>query len=135
MKRIYLNYVIKKPYLFFLFVFIGIGTILFLLMTTNVPVISIHTAKIEKSQDQYLLSCDEAVFEAKIDTIFLYKDKNETIYKISDYTVLNENQILIQHIDDTLITSIDDNLNVINIEIPLRNTTLFEEIFIQGGRN
>ena len=135
MKRIYLNYAIKKPYLFFLFVSIGIGTILFLLMTTKVPVISTHTARIEKSQDQYLLSCDEAIFGTKIDTIFLYKDKNENTYKISDYEVLNENQILIRHIDDSILTSIDDNFIAINIEVSLRDTTLFEEIFIQGGRN
>lgn len=125
---------IKKPYLFFLFVLIGISIILFLLLTTEVPVINTYAANIQKSQEQYLLSCDEAIFGSNFDTIYLYKDKNEAMYKISNYMVLNENQVLVRPLDDSILAIIDETINEINVEMSSHNITLFEAIFMKGGK-
>lgn len=134
MKNLYLKYVIKKPYLFFLFVVLGIIFILILLLTTNVPVINTYKLNLYKSEVHYLLSCDEPIFNSNIEKIYIYKDKNEAMQEISEYTVLNDYKVLVSNNIEYNVY-VNENTVEVSVDIVKRYVNLFEKIFIYGGKN
>lgn len=133
MKNWYLTYVIKKPYLYFCFILMGITVILGLLFTTTVPIVNTYPVRLVNNQEEYILLCDEPIFNLDINSIFIYADKNEAMYQLSNYAIINENGIIINGEISELLSQ--NNSNNFYIDVSKYTVTLFEEIFVQGGKN
>ena len=133
MKNWYLKYVIKKPYLYFCFILIGITVILSLLVITTVPVVSTYSVELNDNQEGCFLSCDESIFSSDIKSIFLYSDKNDVMYQITSYIVINNKQINVTQDLSCLISHADSKEYY--IDISKDTITLLDEIFVQGGKN
>lgn len=133
MKNWYLKYVIKKPYLYFLFISIGTIIIFGLLITTNVPVVKTYPIELNENEGKYLLTCNEPIFSTDIKSIFLYSDKNNSMNQITNYYVVNNKQINVTQ-DLSGLISVANSTDYY-IDICKNTVTLLNEIFIQGGKN
>lgn len=131
MKNWYLKYVIKKPYLYFCFILIGVIVILCLLITTTVPVVNTYPVELNDNHEGYFLLCDESIFSSDIKSIFLYSDKNESMYQITNYIVINDKQINVTQDLSGLIAVSKDYY----VDVSEDTVTLLNEIFVQGGKN
>lgn len=134
MKNWYLEYAIKKPYFFFLFILMGVSLILVLLLNTTVPVINTYSVRLDKYQGEYFLSCDKPIFDSDIKSIFVYVDKNEKMYQLSNYVVVSGKKIYIPNKNLSNILT-KNNTKDFHIDISKHNVTLFREIFVHGGKN
>lgn len=125
----YVKYTAKKPILFFAMIFIGVFLIIILSLTTKTSVVLTSDGMV----DDHSIT----VF-GKVDSytgfIYTYNDRNDQVYsiKISE-TVYEEGQTrFLLKGDNEYITTM--NQQEIKVDVPMREMTIFECVFLKGGK-
>ncbi|MCL2813613.1 MAG: hypothetical protein FWD23_03340 [Oscillospiraceae bacterium] len=124
----YIKYTAKKPVLFFAMIGIFVFFILFISLTTKTSLIQSYNG---------LIFGDTIVVNAELKTvpesIFVYVNRNEAVYLINIKSM--------EHEDNSTILFIDNNeehglaaAENIKIDIAVGEITLFERIFLKGGK-
>jgi hypothetical protein len=125
----YVKYVVKKPILFFAMIGVFVFLILYVSLTTKTNLIQSYEG---------LIFGDTIVINAEINTvpenIYVYENRNEAVYLINIDGIVYE--------DNSTILSIGNNAGLhgltaaesIKIDIPVGEISLFERIFLKGGK-
>ena len=125
----YVKYVAKKPILFFAMIGVFVFFILFVSLTTKTSLFQSYEG---------LILGDTIVINAEINTvpenIYVYENRNEAVF------LLNIDGI--EHEDNSTILFIDKSMELhgltaaesIKIDIPVGEISLFERIFLKGGK-
>ena len=125
----YVKYVVKKPILFFAMIGVFVFLILFVSLTTKTSLIQSYEG---------LIFGDTIVINAEINTvpenIYVYENRNEAVYLVNIKSM--------EHEDNSTVLIIGNNTELhglpaaenIKIDIPVDEITLFERVFLKGGK-
>ena len=128
-----IKYIVKKPIIYFLTVFMGISLFVSLTLTTQVPIMKTYIAKIDIGKDKIvLILADELVYRS-MDTIYFYIDKELSVYKICDYS-FSDKGIIVTNTSEMASIIQNCNTSSVNIDIKQGEISLFKQIFIKGGK-
>lgn len=125
----YVKYTAKKPILFFAMILVGVLSIVILALTTKTIVIFTGDGVV----DGYSI-----VVNGNIDTytgfIYAYSDRNERMYSVEIFETIHEEEqtIFLLKGNDEYISTM--NQKEIKIDIPIREMTIFERVFLKGGK-
>lgn len=122
--RLYVKYIIKSPIVYYSFLLIGIVLFLYFSLNFKLDIVQSVNANIEDNSFTV-----EGEYKTSSDTIYLYRDRNEKIYR------LKIDQI--EYIDNKTIFIINNSIELsgeIHADIVIGSQTLFERIFIKAGK-
>lgn len=127
--NLYVKLTAKNPILFLTLILLCTLLVLRITMTTKVDVIQTYDAKIQ--QDTLIVT---DVYSEEIDSIYVYENRNDAVYKVQimEGMINNEEYLLVIPIDELGFEPQSDNLRV---DIPVRKISLFKRVFLQGGKN
>lgn len=125
----YVKYTVKKPIIFFAVVFIGVLSIILLALSTKTSM---------------LFSCDGVVndysiiINGNIDSytsyIYVYSDRSDKIYSVEILETIHKNKQTVFFLKDENDYISKTNQQKINVDIPIRAITIFERVFLKGGK-
>ena len=125
----YVNYTAKNPILFFVMLIIGVLSIVILALSTKTNIMISCAGEV--SAHSITVSGE---FKSCTGYIYAYNDRNEGIYSFEIYeTVYNEGTTTFivksgtEYIDSM-------NQHQIRIDIPIREMTIYERVFLKGGK-
>ena len=125
----YVKYVAKKPILFFSMIGVFIFFILFVSLTTKTSLIQSYEG---------LILGDTIVINAEINTvpenIYIYENRNEAVYLINIDSIEHEDNLTILSIGTIAELHGLSAAESIKIDIPVGEISLFERIFLKGGK-
>ena len=125
----YIKYTAKKPILVFATIGVFMFFILFISLTTKTSLIQSYDGTITENT---------IVINAKInitpENIYIYENRNEAIYLINVKSMDNTDNLTILFVDnDTVVFEMTESRNI-KIDIPIGEITLFERVFLKGGK-
>ena len=131
MKRFFdkcINKIAKNSFVFFSIVIISITLILILSISIKTDNIITKEASISNN-----IICIETEVKIDGDNIFVYSDRNEKVHiiRIEEFYYKDGCTYIVANSNDVLGAW---NLAKINVDIPVGQSTLFERIFIRGGK-
>jgi hypothetical protein len=123
-----INKIAKNSFVFFSIVIISITLILMLSISIKTDNIITKEASISNN-----IICIETEVKIDGDNIFVYSDRNEKVYiiRIEEFYYKDGCTYIVANSNDVLGVW---NLAKINVDIPVGQSTLFERIFIRGGK-
>lgn len=125
----YVKYTAKKPILFFAMIFIGVFSILILSFSTKTSIVFTSDG---------VVNDHSIMVSGKVDSytgfIYAYNDRNDQVYsvEISETVHAGEQTIFLLKGDNEYITAM--NQQEIKVDIPMREMTIFERVFLKGGK-
>lgn len=125
----YVKYTAKKPILFIAMIFIGVFSIIILSLSTKTSVVLTSDGVVDDRS---------IVVFGKMDShtgfIYAYNDRNDQVYSVEiSETVYEEGEtIFILKGDNEYIATM--NQQEIKVDIPIREMTIFERVFLKGGK-
>lgn len=129
----YMKYTIKKPIFFLCFVFIGLAIFINITLKIQVPINERLNGKaVVGEKDEVTILLNKKPLNEKVGTIYLYVDKNIKIYKVKDFKI-EDSKIYITG-TKSFISVIKEHSNI-TLDIEQKNITLFEKIFVNGGKS
>lgn len=127
--KFYIKYTTKIPILFFSVILFGVMTIVSLSLLTKTSVII--------SSDCVINNCS-IIVDGKIEShtgfIYVYSDRNEQIYSVEVYETNYENNKTIFLVKGNHEFISDMNKKEIKVDIPIREITILERVFLKGGK-
>jgi len=125
----YVKYVVKKPILFFAMIGVFVFLILYVSLTTQTSLIQSYEG---------LIFGDTIVINAEINTvpenIYVYENRNEAVYLINIDGIVHEDNLTILSIGNFIELHGLTAAESIKIDIPVGEISLFERIFLKGGK-
>lgn len=123
-KRFYVDYIIKKPVIFYSFLGIGIG--IFLYLSLNLKLDRIQSVNAEIVGQTIKLEGEYKIYS---DSIYLYHDRNKRVYKlaITDWKIAEGCTVCM--VEDT-----EQLSGGLMADIITGKQTLFERIFLRAGK-
>ena len=122
-QRMYVKYIMKSPAIFILFLIIGI--FLFSFIFLNIRLNIMRQGEVEVIDSQIFF---DNIYETVSNTVYLYYDRNEEIFKFEAEKLSEENGKTVMIINN------ESNLSgEMDAEIIVGTQTLFEKIFINVG--
>lgn len=128
--KIYVNYIIKKSLVFYLFIFVGIAVFLGLTMSTKVNVINTYNCKF---QNGYIVINSSKTLNVK--NAFVYKNKDEKIYNVAIDKVVLKNSNLYLKVFSKYSHVFKNIPKKFYADIIIDKQSLLKKIFIKVGRN
>jgi hypothetical protein len=129
----YMKYTIKKPIIFLCFVFIGVALFLNLTLKIQVPINKTFNGKAVVDQNNGVtILLNKKPLNKNINTIYLYIDKNIKIYEVKNLKIEDSKIYIVD--TKSFISVIKEHPNV-SLDIEQKNITLFEKIFVNGGKS
>ena len=127
--NLYVKMTAKSPLLFLLLILISIIFLFGVTLTTKVDVIETYKVKVENNK-----ICIQNVSNITLNEVYVYENRNEAVYKvkIEPEMVRQENNSLEISVNQLGFIPQSDS---VNIDIPIREITLFRRVFLQGGKN
>ena len=127
--NLYVKMTAKSPLLFLLLILISIIFLFGVTLTTKVDVIETYKVKVENN-----MICIQNVSNITLNEVYVYENRNEAVYKVKiQPEMLNqENNSLEISVNQLGFIPQSDS---VNIDIPIREITLFRRVFLQGGKN
>lgn len=122
--RLYIKYIVKNPIIFYSFLAAGIA--LFLYMTLNLKLEITHSFDTEINGNEVSFDCG---YEYISDTIYLYKDRNEKIYKLKFTKAIAQSGKPVLIIDNP-----DKISGSYKAELIIGEQTFLEKIFVKAGK-
>lgn len=125
----YIKYTAKKPILFFVMIGVFVFFILFVSLTTKTSLVQSYEG---------IMSGDTIVINAEINTapekIYIYENRNEAVFLINVKSMEYEDNSTMLFVDnDAGLLGLSDAKNI-KIDIPVGEITLFERVFLKGGK-
>ena len=120
----YVKYIIKIPIIFYSFLILGM--LLFVYLSFGLQLDVLQSVKAEITNNTVIIGSE---YNSKSDTVYIYNDRNEKVYKfkIKSSQISNLKTVLI----------IDNDIGLygeVNADIITGSQTLFERIFIKAGK-
>lgn len=127
--NLYVKLTAKSPFLFLILILISIIFLFGVTLTTKVDVIETCSVKVENNK-----ICIQNVTDIMSDEVYVYENRNEAVYKvkIEPEIVRQENNSLEISVNELGFIPQSD---FVNVDIPIRQITLFRRVFLQGGKN
>lgn len=127
--NLYVKMTAKNPFLFLILILISIIFLFGVTLTTKVDVIETYKVKVENNK-----ICIQDVNNVTWNEVYVYENRNEAVYKvkIEPEMVKPENNSLEIFVNQLGFIPQSDS---VNIDIPIREITLFRRVFLQGGKN
>ena len=127
--NLYVKMTAKSPLLFLVLILISTIFLLGVTLTTKVDVIETYKVKVENNK-----ICIQNVSNITLNEVYVYENRNEAVYKviIEPEMVSQENNSLEIPVNELGFIPPSDS---VNIDIPIREITLFRRVFLQGGKN
>ena len=127
--NLYVKMTAKSPLLFLLLILISIIFLFGVTLTTKVDVIETYKVKVENNK-----ICLQNVNDVTWNQVYVYENRNEAVYKvkIEPEMVRQESKSLEISVNQLGFIPRSD---FVNIDIPIREITLFRRVFLQGGKN
>lgn len=125
----YVKYTTKKPILFFAMIFIGVISIIILSLSTKTSVVLTSDGVVNDRS---------IVVSGKMDSytgfIYAYNDRNDQVYSVEIFETVHigEQTVFLLKGDNEYITTM--NQREIKVDIPMREMTIFERVFLKGGK-
>jgi hypothetical protein len=122
--RLYVKYVIKTPAIFYLFLLIG--SVLFLYLSIGIKLDVVQSMKAYIEDNGVIV---EEMYELESNTIYLYNDRDDKIYKSTVEQI--------KHVNGHTVFVISSSIGLsgeIQVDIVTGSQTLFERIFIKAGK-
>ena len=126
----FVEYAVKKPIIYFAVVFIGLFVFLFLAFTTQIPVVETHNGIIEYDNGTYSIAVEKSITPNVVSPLYIYIDRNINVYKVSEYQIVEDKIIFSNNFSDVLTIG-----SKISVDIETNSITLFEQIFLKGGKD
>jgi len=125
----YIKYTAKKPILVFATIGVFMFLIFFISLTTKTSLIQSYEGTITENT---------IVINAKVEitpeNIYIYENRNEAVYLINVKKIDNTENLTIIFVDnDTVVFEMTESRNI-KIDIPIGEITLFERVFLKGGK-
>lgn len=120
----YVKYVIKTPFVFYSFLFIGV--VLFFALSMSVHLDIVQSTKAEIIEQKVVL---DGEYELASDKLYLYNDKNDHIYKLEIISWEKE--------DGNTVCAVQNNMQLsgwMNADIITGSQTLLKRIFLRAGQ-
>ena len=117
----YVKYIIKSPLVFY--TFLSAGVVLFIALSLGVRLDIAESTQAEVQGQQVVL---DGEYELASDTIYLYRDRNEQVYKLKVATWKK---------GGSTVCIVEDNsglLGRMNADVVTGSQTLLERIFMRG---
>ncbi len=124
----YVKYTAKKPILFILLILVSVSLILYLTITTKTSVFRTCNARIE--ENKILI---DGVVESKTGQIYVYANREEKIVPIAITETVQGNGSTVFYTADT--KKLECLTQELKADIPVDEISLFERIFLRGGRS
>jgi hypothetical protein len=125
----YVKYVAKKPILFFAMVCVFVFFILFLSLTTKTSLIQTYDGT---------MTGNSIVVNTEIktapDKIYVYENRNEAVFLVSVTNIDHNDSTTTFFLNDGTELSEISNTGIVKIDIPIGEISLFERIFLKGGK-
>lgn len=127
--NLYVKMTAKSPLLFLFLILISIIFLFGVTLTTKVDVIKTYKVKVENNK-----ICIRNVNDITMNEVYVYENRNEAVYKvkIQPEMLRQENNSLEISVNELGFIPQSDS---VNIDIPIREITLFRRVFLQGGKN
>lgn len=125
----YVKYTTKNPFIFFGVILVGVLSIVLLALITKTGVV----ISVDGTIDNYAIIINEKA-DSYTGFIYAYSDRNERMYSIEiSETIHEEGQtiFLLKGKDEFISTM---NQKEIKVDIPVREMTIFERVFLKGGK-
>lgn len=124
----YVKYTVKKPVLFFLLIFVSVGLILLLSITTKTNLFLTCDASIDR--DKIIV---DGLVESCTGQLYVYDNREERIYPVAISRTVQDGGTTIFYITDT--EALVNLPREVKADIPADEISLFERIFIRGGKS
>ena len=126
----YVKYTAKKPLLFFAMILVGVLSITILALSTKTSLMLSANG---------VVNGYSIVFNGEADSsytgfIYVYSDRNEGVYSVEVLKTIHEKEQTIFLLDDNNGYISTMNQQEIKIDIPIREMTIFERVFLKGGK-
>jgi len=125
----YIKYTVKKPILFFTMIIINLLLIIILALLTKTSVIVTHDGVLN---NQTIIINDLII--SYTGYIYIYNNRNENVYSIAIYETIYQEEKTIFIFEDNIEFSSLINQKQIKVDIPIREITIFERLFLRGGK-
>lgn len=125
----YIKYTAKKPVLFFAMIGMFLFLILFVSLTTKTSLIQSYDGTIARNTVVI-----NAVINTTPENIYVYENRNEAVYLMNVKNMERMNNTTMLFVDsdaEFLELSATEN---IKIDIQIGEITLFEHVFLKGGK-
>lgn len=126
--NLYVKLTAKSAILFVLLILLSVTFILYITINTKVDVVRTYEGRIEGNQ-----IIINNIRHYKLDKIYVYVNRNESVYTVDinkNLTFDNNCMIIDYDVDKFQFTS-----NLVKVDIPIKKVTLFERVFMRGGKN
>ena len=125
----YIKYTAKKPILFFAMIGVFIFFIFYVSLTTKTSLIQSYDGTMAGNTIVINVEIDTA-----LDKIYVYENRNEAVYIINIKNMECTDNTTILFIDnETELHELSATENI-KIDIPISEITLFERVFLKGGK-
>ncbi|MDR0641975.1 MAG: hypothetical protein LBG07_05900 [Treponema sp.] len=126
----YVNYIIKNPFIFYAFLFIGAFTFIVLTLTIKINIIETYSAAVE---GKTIKLENSSISDFTFEEAYVYSDRNKEVAHVSiskiDFSN-NQTYIYLSESDSIKLLGFDK----VNIDIVVGQRTLLETIFVRAGR-
>lgn len=122
--QFHVKYVIKKPFVFYGFLGLGIGLFLYLSLTVKLDVV--RSVPAEVSGHQVTL---EGEHDLTTGVMYLYCDRNDQVYKLQ--------AVCCSYEDGNTVCTVEENYGLsgkMDADLVLGSETLLRRIFVKAGR-
>jgi len=124
----YIKYTAKTPILFFAMIIIGVLAIVILSLTTKTNIVVSTDATFENST-----VIVDGIFDTYTGFIYIYTNRNEYVFSVGISETIHSDSITIFHLSENDFVS-NINQRDIGVDIPTREITIFERVFLKAGR-
>lgn len=124
----YIKYTAKTPILFFTMIIVGVLSIILLSLTTKTNIVVSTDATLE---DNAVIV--DGIFDTNTGFIYIYTNRNDHVFSVEISETVHSDSITIFYLDknDLFANIIQRDIGV---DIPIREITIFERVFLRGGR-
>ena len=125
----YVKYVAKKPILFFAMIGIFVFSILYVSLTTKTSLIQTYDGTMIENSIVV-----NAEIKTAPDKIYVYENRNEAVFRVSVTNIDHNNRTTTFFLNDGTELSKISEAEMIKIDIPIGEISLFERIFLKGSK-
>lgn len=126
----YVTYTSKKPLIVISVILLGMFLILYMTLSTKTNIIKTYNGSI---------SGNSVTISAKLDKIpdmlYIYKDRNEAIYSVKVVNAEHKAKATVIAVSTDSQTVPFKESDHIKVDIPIGEITLFERVFLKGGKS
>jgi len=127
LKKMYVKYVIKSSILYYFFLLFGVALFLFLSLNLRLDVRESFNGTIE--EQKIIIYGEHAPI---CNVIHIYENRNDAIYAVVvDEVVFQNNNTVLKLNDNENLVFVGD----VQVELTVRQQTLFERIFRRAGKS